>query len=584
MRWRIEKPKESIVCDDFRDHADRLEMSGEQVSAVISYAAPGGILSIRRQFAFPTFRTHPDNTHASYQPEDSAPALALGEERLSRVRFDGTLQLFCETDTLSVTHLLYPSATLPIFYEELILRSRAAGELSFPVENRRFDNHLCCAGRVIAERICEQTAIVLAPGEEKTLRFAYLARYADGDIPAESEPLLFRRARVRELMSECDLSTGDDLVDTAFAFAKLRAGESLFRTAGGLIHCPGGLSYYAAVWCNDQCEYAAPWFAFTGDRGAMDAAETSFRWYERYMDDEYHPIPSSIISEGRDFWNGAGDRGDASMYLYGLCRYLLTAGKLPDAGQERALRWCAEYIDRQITPEGIVASDTDELENRISSGINLNTSALTYGGWGAYALLLRRMGREAEAESFERRRETLAAAMDAYFGGTLSGYETYHYHKGCNVIRAWNCLPVYMGIADRAEGTLAAIDTLLWKDGSCRSTEGEQTLWDRSALYYIAALFRAGKADLGWARLREYAENRLLGEHVPYPVEAYPEGNGRHLSAESALFCRIITDGLFGIEAGESAVPCLTPHLPSAIPSATLRRVFFGGEYRDITI
>ena len=77
---------------------------------------------------------------------------------------------------------------------------------------------------------------------------------------------------------------------------------------------------------------------------------------------------------------------------------------------------------------------------------------------------------------------------------------------------------------------------------------------------------------------------RLLGEHVPYPVEAYPEGNGRHLSAESALFCRIITDGLFGIEAGESAAPCLTPHLPSALSSATLRRVFFGGEYRDFTI
>ena len=37
------------------------------------------------------------------------------------------------------------------------------------------------------------------------------------------------------------------------------------------------------------------------------------------------------------------------------------------------------------------------------------------------------------------------------------------------------------------------------------------------------------------------------GEHVPYPVEAWPEGNQRHLSAESALYCRIFTEGLFGL-------------------------------------
>jgi hypothetical protein len=38
-----------------------------------------------------------------------------------------------------------------------------------------------------------------------------------------------------------------------------------------------------------------------------------------------------------------------------------------------------------------------------------------------------------------------------------------------------------------------------------------------------------------------------LGEHVPYAVEAYPEGSQAHLSAESALYARIYTEGLFGI-------------------------------------
>jgi len=48
--------------------------------------------------------------------------------------------------------------------------------------------------------------------------------------------------------------------------------------------------------------------------------------------------------------------------------------------------------------------------------------------------------------------------------------------------------------------------------------------------------------------LMYYSAKRLLGDHVPYPVEAWPEGNQRHLSAESGLYCRVITEGLFDIE------------------------------------
>ena len=47
--------------------------------------------------------------------------------------------------------------------------------------------------------------------------------------------------------------------------------------------------------------------------------------------------------------------------------------------------------------------------------------------------------------------------------------------------------------------------------------------------------------------LKKYSRRRLLGDHVPYAIEAWPEGNQRHLSAESGLYCRIYTEGLFGI-------------------------------------
>jgi len=59
-----------------------------------------------------------------------------------------------------------------------------------------------------------------------------------------------------------------------------------------------------------------------------------------------------------------------------------------------------------------------------------------------------------------------------------------------------------------------------------------------------------------------YTSTRLLGEHVPYPVEAWPEGNQRHLSAESALYCRVITEGLFGINPTGLNKFMMTPSLP----------------------
>ena len=46
--------------------------------------------------------------------------------------------------------------------------------------------------------------------------------------------------------------------------------------------------------------------------------------------------------------------------------------------------------------------------------------------------------------------------------------------------------------------------------------------------------------------LRAYSTRRLLGEHVPYAVEAWPEGNQRHLAAESALYCRVYRRGCLG--------------------------------------
>lgn len=582
MRWHIVESKRRIASENFEGYGDRIEMGGEQVACVVTYGVQSGEPYFKRQFAFPNIRIQPNNTHGTYQPETSESPISFEErEVFERVELDGVLSVYSHAGELQITRRFFPSVELPVFYEQIELFNGGKKELSPKWETlQKIELKLACEGYVSFECSCETPCRIIKAGERTTLMFAYTARFADAEIPKESNPLAKRRARVEEVMSQCDITTGNEIVDTMFAFAKLRAAEGLCNTPKGMIHNPGGLAYYAGIWCNDQCEYVAPWFAFTGDKKQAEAIENIYGWYYPYFNDDYLPIPSSIVCGGRDFFLWA-DRGDAEMYLYGLSRVLLTQGNLPDEKQKKALDWCVEYIRRNLTEEGVVFSISDELENRISSGVNLNTSSLAYGGLGNYAVLLKRMGEN--AEEVVALQKKIEAGIERYFGGEVSGYHTYHYHKGCDVVRAWNCLPVYMGITDRAKDTLKSIDEKLWVNGSCRSTEGEKILWDRSALYYIMALFRAGETEKAWAKLKEYSENRLLGDHVPYAVEAYPEGGMRHLSAESGLYCRVFTDGLLNICFHEKGY-AVNGNLPEELKAVTVKNIYLNGKAEVIDV
>ena len=580
MRWYIAENKRKIASENFEGHSDRIEIGGEQVAGVITYGVQSGEPYFKRQFAFPNIRIQPNNTHGTYQPEtDQSPISFEEREVFERVELDGVLSVFSHAGELNIVRRFFPSVELPVFYEQIELFNGGKKELSPKWETlQKIELKLECEGYVSFECSCETFCRKINAGERVTLIFAYAARYSNEKILKEENPLSKRRTRVEEIMSQCDITTGNETVDTMFAFAKLRAAEGLCNTPKGIIHNPGGLAYYAGIWCNDQCEYVAPWFAFTGDKKQAEAIENIYGWYYPYFNDDYLPIPSSIVCGGRDFFLWA-DRGDAEMYLYGLSRVLLTQGKLPDEKQKKALDWCVEYIKRNLTADGVVFSVSDELENRISSGVNLNTSSLAYGGLGNYAVLLKRMGEN--AEEVVALQKKIEAGIESYFGGEVSGYHTCHYHKGCEVIRAWNCLPVYMGIISRAKDTLKSIDEKLWVNGSCRSTEGEKILWDRSALYYIMALFRAGEVETAWVKLKEYSETRLLGEHVPYAVEAYPEGGMRHLSAESGLYCRVFTDGLLDICFNEKGYT-VNGNLPKELKAVTVKNIYLNGGFTDL--
>ena len=240
-----------------------------------------------------------------------------------------------------------------------------------------------------------------------------------------------------------------------------------------------------------------------------------------------------------------------------------------------------------FTTEGVVCSDSDELEGRFPSGdANLCTSCLYYDALNSAVYLGRELGLPSgRIELYARQARKLRKDIGRYFGADVEGFRTYRYYDGNDVLRAWICIPLTVGIYDRAEGTADALfSPRLWTENGLLTEAGDKTYWDRSTLYALRGVFACGETDRALEYLRDYSRKRLLGDHVPYPIEAWPEGNQRHLSAESGLYCRIFTEGLFGIRPTGFRSFELTPRLPAGWDRMALRHVRAFGSDFDVVV
>lgn len=607
-RWTLAERDAGIVwpvdADRRLPHGDRLEMSGRRVSLILDYGVSDKrTLTLSRRLVWPGARIQPNNTYGSmsftFVPANGIPRLTANgtvvDETVSRISFDGVWTSVGTTPSgLRIERRVFPSPTAPAAFERWIVTNGGDKRLALGVTSAgtSWTRLGCTARHVISVDVAPSAPVVLEPGRqvEWTLAFAIRPACAPSVSYDGSAEERARRARVRALTEAVRLETDDPALDALFRLAKIRAGESIFDTAGGVMHSPGGGQYYAGTWCNDQVEYAGPWFAMTGDTLALEASMNAYRHYMPFMAEDYAPIPSSVIAEGRDYWNGAGDRGDAAMWAYGASRFVLAAGRREWAEELRpGLRWALEYCQRKLTADGVVASDTDELEGRLPAGkANLNTSVLYYDALLHAARVERGLGNVSFAAGCEARAAKLATAIDRHFGAEIHGFRTYRYFDGCEVLRAWIGIPLCAGLFGRAEGTTEALLSpyLRTKDAGLLSAEGDSTgvTWDRSQLYAFRGIFFAGLADRVWNDFRSYTCARLLGEHVPYPVEAWPEGGRRHLSAESALYCRAVTEGLFGLEPDGFGSFRSHARLPKALKLMALRNVRTFGRAFDIVV
>lgn len=586
MRWRIHETENAVVWEvkPGERHTDDLEMAGYGCAFVVKYGMEEDSFVLGHHPVFPTLRLRPNNTHATYQmdiPSEKWPRLISMkdpgtpvEEVLTRVKLNGTVELFSESKdgALRIRRVCFPSVEYRAAYELWTVMNAGAEpvELAATTLGGEVDQTMGPMGINICEiRTDLGTHLgTLAPGASFEAWIAVTARLANEEAEFDDPKAELRRRyeNIDRLTAPLRLDTGHRALDLMFHFAKLRAGESVFDTKYGLIHSPGGYSYYAATWCNDQVEYAGPYFAYTGDEALIEASLNAYRMYMPFMSDRYEPIPSSVIAEGIDYWNGAGDRGDAAMYLYGASRFALTVGDRAIARELwPAIRWCAEYCERKKNAAGVIASDRDELEGRFPSGdANLCTSTLCYAGLLAAASLAEELGEDGGV--YRDRAEELRAAIEAFFGYTIHGIPAYRYYEGCEVMRSWICMPLCVGIYDRAKATVDALTSeyLMRPDGFL-TAEGSETIWDRSTLYSLRGVFASGYTDRAWELLDRYVNNRLLGERVPYAVEAYPEGGRRHLSGESALFCKIILEGILDLTPTGTASCTVKPTLPAGM-------------------
>lgn len=623
LRWKLSDGGRAIVWTPGTDipHYDHVEMTGEKVSMVLRWGVDAdGAFRCERSLVFPTLRKIPNDTHASLVWRTAADitstlsveGMSLDREKVTEVRFDGIMTVKSLWNVgwtrsgadrkagyepeIEMVRTFFPSSDKLLTCEryELVNIGKRAFEVNIP--------EYCCryvtdpakgkdGSYYVRGDIAGTGNYYLAPGGRISFDVFFQAGKAADDVIAPDFGAEYdaRWSFIDDSIAPAlVLETPDSILNSAFRFAKIRACESIIKTKNGYMHAPGGEVFYAALWTNDQCEYVNPLFPFTGYWKGNLSAGNCYSLFGSFMNDSYDPIPSSIIAEGDDIWAGAGDRGDAAMLACGASRFALASGSQETAEQLwPVIEWCLEYCRRQKTPEGVVASDTDELEGRFPAGdANLSTSCLYYDGLLSAVYLAEDLGLpHGTVAKYRNEAARMEKAIEKYFGAEVSGYETYRYYEGNDVLRSWICLPLVVGLDYHREGTAAALlgPEMMTRNGLL-TAQGDSTFWDRSTLYALRGLFCAGYSDEAYAFMHDFSAWRLLGDHVPYMIEAWPEGSQRHLSAESGLYCRIVTEGIFGIRPTGLSSFTLTPSMPSSWDRMALRHIKAFGRDFDISV
>lgn len=587
-RWKIGNNNDIIwnVGNDKKlPHEDHLEMSGKKVSVIVTYKIDTQKkLKVNKLVVWPTMILKYDyrsylKCNDSITPEIRIEGKDYIIPAIENIRFNGILELNYAKSELGIKRNIFPSPDKTVVIDRWEIVNKTSKTINIEVKDFFQSNTFKGEeNSYTVETSIEKQQVFLKKNENFVINIEHSARISREKalVLNDQSEMQSRLALIANINKNLQLETPDPILNREFQFSKIRAAESIFDTKMGLVHSPGGERYYGGVWANDQLEYAGPFFPYLGYEIANEASMNAYRIFMKTMTPEFKPIPSSYEMQGNMVFTGAGDRGDASMYAWGASLYALARGDENIAKELwPAIKWCLEYTERKITNEGVVASNSDEMEGRLKTGdANLSTSSLAYGAFSNAALLAKALKEpQCVVDKYTKIAVDLRIAIEKYFGADIEGYHTYRYYDGHKTFRHWICLPMVVGINDRQDGTIKALFEKLWTPNGLLIEKGLNIFWDRATLYALRGIFKGGETEMALDKLKAYSTQRLLGEHVPYPVEAYPEGNQAHLSAESALFCRIFIEGLFGIQpTGFKQFTCI-PRLPNGWNEMSLNNV-----------
>lgn len=597
-----------------RPYSDNIEMAGKRVAGIVSYSIDEeGKLALEREIFFPQlheFKSSEDSWFHDYRAylkgsysDDLLPKLYINNEQfvpgaVKQVSIKGMLCFEHQTSKngLALTRSLFPSTDERLFVEMWTVKNTTASNLTITGTNASLSYEDYGAKGKYSRRVISNVPehIILKPNEELTFSMQIMAKMTGEDYPKEnaSSVLEKRTDFLNKMKGSLQLETPNPILNTLFEFSKIRASESIFESELGLIHSPGGGRYYVGIWANDQAEYINPFFPYLGYDIGNESAMNTYRAFAKETNPSYDKIRYSFEIEGlvKPFLK---DRGDAAMIAYGAAHYAMALGDKKIANELWPLiEWCLEYCHRQLNDEGVVMSESDEMEGRIETGnANLSTASLYYGALNHSIDLAKSLGKpKSLSRKYAAQAEKLHAAIESYFGAEVEGLKTYKYYKEHKYLRHWICLPLVVGINNRKDATIEALFERLWTDNGVhveKNSDNEdisKIFWDRGTLYALRGTFFSGEIEKSLEKLEQFSEKRLLGDRVPYVVEAYPEGNMAHLSAESALYCRVFTEGMFGIvPTGLNSFKC-TPRLPKEWNYMTLNNIRAFGENFNIKI
>jgi len=616
QKWNLSSSK-SIKLDLSKNSSssvnDNIEMSGTKVSAIIYYVTDEDCnLKISRDIIFPQLRTYNKSNEPDWKKyrayfrktigDEFAPSIAIGNElivysKVDSIEINGKITFhFQAINNLKLTKTIFPSMEERILVEEWKLENIGNSKIHFTLnQNNLSFKEKGYKGTYTfnVNSDCGKQSLYTLESQE-ALDFSLFYSASIDDENSTFSAVKVRQSR-DDLLNMCQsnlvLKTPDDTLNQLFYFSKIRAAESIFNSSMGLVHSPGGGNYYVGIWANDQIEYSGPFFPYLGYEIGKKAAYNAYQKFAENIPTDDSHIPYAFEVDG-NFAMGHLDRGDAAMIAYGTSLYLLNSGNIENAKKLWPLiKWSLNYCHNNRNQYGAVESESDEMEGRIKTGTaNLSTSSLYYGGLKFSKLIASQLGEDDFASQLGTRKNEMEQVIENYFGAKLEGLETYKYFEENKFLRHWICLPLTMGIESRKEGTIKALFDKMWTEEGILveynpdAKEVEPKFWDRATLYALRGALKAGKTEIALPKLKDYSKKRLLGSHVPYPVEAFPENNMKHLSAESALYCRVFIEGLLGLEPSGFSSFYIQPRLPKNWNYIELENIYLFGVEHDISI